>query len=280
MPRGRTAASAWVPIAILSSRRAKPAVSRNVRVNCMPNISVNDSMTSSDLVSPARAVRPQELEGQSIVDGEIEPVAGGVQQVEDECAITNDQEDEKVVENENDEAAVVGAIGELLDAQRRNQRVRARSGSGSDRPAHPIRRADSRALAPPGTSRSKMKVAMCEFPRRERGAIASGGMPPSAIPLGRPQIEMVDKRIVLAQQDVPVIACGIDQGEANPPGRARESEIRTDLRCRPKRIAGANGVEIHRAGGIFEHVHVGNDGLTREIAIDRGRQFLRICQHG
>src|SRR6185295_2184838 len=76
------------------------------------------------LIAPGRIVRPQELEGDAVVDREIQSVAGRIQQVVEERPVAHDQEDKEVVQHQHQEAAVVNAIGELLAAQRADQRMR------------------------------------------------------------------------------------------------------------------------------------------------------------
>src|SRR5690606_34264766 len=209
------------------------------------------------LVAPVRAVRPEELEGQPVVDGEIQAVARRVQQIVDEGAVANDQEDEEVVQDENDEAAVIHPVGDLFDAERGDQRVRAVHAQAEIDRTVRICAQVNLALALARHGQVEDEIAMGKFARRERRAVAGGDVTPAAVALFHPEVEMIDQRIVFAKQDVAVVGAAIGQGEAHPPGGAGEAEVGTDFGSGGEHAGLAYLIETQLAARVFEHLNFG-----------------------
>src|SRR5690606_32683069 len=125
-------------------------------------------------------------------------------------------------------AAVVRAVGELLVAERTEQRMPfVQREAEVDRPTRGRAQVE-RALRLRRDVEVEQEVAVRILARAEHRAVAGARALPAAALLLAPEVEVVDQRIVLAQHDATILGRRVREREAHPPGRAREAEVGTE----------------------------------------------------
>jgi hypothetical protein len=195
--------------------------------------------------------------------------------VVEEGAVAHHQEDEEVVQHQHQEAAEVGAVGQLLLAQGAEQRARLVQGQGDiDRPA----RGEAQVVVLAGAGGQgdvEQEIAVPVFARGEGQPVAGGHDLPAAFGPRRVQGDVVHQRVGLAQYQLLRLGAVVRHVEAHPPRRLAETDFqsggRRGLECGGRLRTG----KLELARRVFEHFQ-----LRAEVeAGQRGIDFHRRRRH-